>query len=111
MVAGGSEQIADYAGIAGTQPLQSAQGFLGCAVRCGMVKEAVERFGKGEAGIVPLAAEQTFWQALATEFAGAQADENSDLAIVADDDGRVVAGICDDHGAIVSVRTTKTPWG
>ena len=76
-----------------------------------MVKETVERFCQGEVGIVPLAAKQTFWQALAAEFAGAQADENSDLTIVADDDGRVVAGICDDHGAIVSVRTTKTPWG
>ena len=40
----GSEEAADHAGIAGTQPLQAAQGFLGSTVRCGMVKETVERF-------------------------------------------------------------------
>ena len=41
---GGSEEAADHAGIAGTQSLQAAQGFLGSTVRCGMVKETVERF-------------------------------------------------------------------
>ena len=80
---GRSEQIANHAGIAGTQPLQPAQCFLRRAVRRRMVKEAVERFGQDKTCIVPLAAEQAFGQALASEFAGAQTDENSDLTIVA----------------------------
>ena len=104
-----SEQAADHAGIAGAQPLQTAQGFLRGTVRCGMVEEAVESLCEGKRGVVPMLAEHAFGQAFAAEFASPETDENGDLAIMPDDDGGVVMVIRDDHGVIVPVRPAKVP--
>ena len=78
-------------------------------MRCDVREEAVYRLLKREGAIVPFVAKRRFGEAFATEFSGAEADKNSNLAVSSNDDGRFVAGIRDNHGAIVPVQPVRAP--